>query len=461
MVKVSKKDASDAKLTMKERLGYGIGDFANNMMFTPVNSFITYFYTNVVGIGAGVVGTIMLLARLLDGLSDILVGVLMEKIHTKHGKARPWLLWWCVPFAVSLVLLFTVPDLGETGKVIYAAVTYILAIVVVYTSINLPFGTLGSLITKNQTERGYLNISKMVFAFAGGLVVNMTTLPLVEFFGNNARAWQITFLIYGVIATLIFLITFFTTKERVTEEIAVQKKRETVNTWKGILSLFKNKYWVILLVLFFMSSVVNAFIGVNVYYAQYIMNDTSLVGNLSLYQTIASFITFAASAYFIKKIGKQKIALYGTIISFIGYAMVIFAPTSYAMLYISSLVKGVGNAALAGVCYGMLADTVEYNDYKYGMRIEGLVFSASSFGAKVGSGIGSAALGWILSAFGYVSSSATQPELALTGIKVIFLYVPVVIFAVMIALLLFYDLDKKYDMIVEKLAIRNSEVHNG
>ena len=109
---------------MKERIGYGVGDFANNMMYTPVNSFFTYFLTNVAGLGAGVVGTILLVSRLLDGVSDLIVGSLMEKIHSKHGKARPWLLWWCIPFAVSLVLMFTAPDFGTTGKIIYAFLTY-------------------------------------------------------------------------------------------------------------------------------------------------------------------------------------------------------------------------------------------------------------------------------------------------------------------------------------------------
>lgn len=454
MSKTKSKFPTYEKLSMKERIGYGVGDFANNMMFAPVNSFMTYFYTNVVGLGAGLVGTMLLLARLLDGVSDIVVGILMEKLHSKHGKARPWILWWCVPYAISLVLLFTAPDLGQTGKIIYAFSTYVLAVVVIFTAINLPFGTLASLMTKNQVERGYLNISKMIFAFGGGLVINMTTLPMVKFFGNGSRGWQITFMIYGVIATLLFLVTFFTTKERVTEETIELKKRETVDVLKGLKSLFNNKYWLILLAVFFLNSVVNSFIGVNVYYAQYIMNDNNLVGNLSLYQTIASFVTFGMSAYLIKKIGKQKIALLGSFISLLGYGMVILSPTSYVMLYVSSLVKGVGNAALSGVMYGMLADTVEYNDHMFGMRVEGLVFSASSFGSKVGSGLGSAALGWILSAFGYVSQSATQPPLALTGIKIIFLYVPIFIFALIVLFLLFYKLDDEYDDIMEKLALR-------
>lgn len=447
-------EGENRSLHMKERIGYGVGDFANNMMYTPVNSFFTYFLTNVAGLGAGVVGTILLVSRLLDGVSDLIVGSLMEKIHSKHGKARPWLLWWCIPFAVSLVLMFTAPDFGTTGKIIYAFLTYNLAVTVVYTAINLPFGSLAALMTKNQTERGYLNISKMVFAFGGGMVVNAATLPLVKYFGNDSSAWQKTFLIYGVVAIIFFLIVFFTTKEAVTEEAKKAGSEEKVNIPQALKSLIKNKYWMILLAIFFLNSVVNAFIGVNVYYAQYIMNDDSLVGNLSIFQNIASFAAFAVCTGIIRKIGKQKIAISGVAISFIGYAMVLLNPTSYAVLYIAAIIKGVGNAALSGVMYGMLADTVEYNDWKSGIRAEGLVFSANSIGQKIGSGIGSAVLGWVLAAFGFVSSSATQPASAISGIRVIFLYVPLVVFAIMFIILLFYKLDKEYGHIVEDLEKR-------
>ncbi len=447
-------EGENRSLHMKERIGYGVGDFANNMMYTPVNSFFTYFLTNIAGLGAGVVGTILLISRLLDGVSDLIVGSFMEKIHSKHGKARPWLLWWCIPFAISLVLMFTAPDFGTTGKIIYAFLTYNLAVTVVYTAINLPFGSLAALMTKNQTERGYLNISKMVFAFGGGMVVNAATLPLVKFFGNDSSAWQKTFLIYGVVAIIFFLIVFFSTKEAVTEEAKKAGSEEKVNIPQALKSLVKNKYWMILLAIFFLNSVVNAFIGVNVYYAQYIMNDDSLVGNLSIFQNIASFAAFAVCTVIIRKVGKQKIAISGVLISFIGYAMVLLNPTSYAVLYTAAIIKGVGNAALSGVMYGMLADTVEYNDWKSGIRAEGLVFSANSIGQKVGSGIGSAVLGWVLAAFGFVSSSASQPASAISGIRMIFLYVPLVIFAAMFIILLFYKLDKEYGHIVEDLEKR-------
>ena len=179
-----------------------------------------------------------------------------------------------------------------------------------------------------------------------------------------------------------------------------------------------------------------------------------MVGTLSLFQNIASFAAFAICTVIIRKVGKQKIALGGVGISFIGYAMVLLSPANYAILYIAAVVKGVGNAALSGVMYGMLADTVEYNDWRSGIRAEGLVFSANSIGQKVGSGIGSAVLGWVLAAFGFISSSATQPASAINGIRVIFLYVLLVVFAAMFVVLLFYKLDKEYDGIVEELKKR-------
>lgn len=447
-------EGENRSLHMRERIGYGVGDFANNMMYAPVNSFFTYFLTNVAGLGAGVVGTILLISRLMDGVSDLIVGTFMEKIHNKHGKARPWLLWWCIPFAISLILMFSAPDFGMTGKIVYAFLTYNLAVTIVYTAINLPFGSLAALMTKNQTERGYLNISKMVFAFAGGMVVNAATLPLVEFFGNDSAAWQKTFLIYGVVAIVLFLVVFFSTKEAVTEEAEKNDTVEKVNIKKALLSLLKNKYWLIMLAIFFLNSVVNAFIGVNVYYAQYIMDDTTLVGTLSILQNIASFAAFAVCTMIIRKIGKQKIAVGGVAISFIGYAMVLLNPTSYTILYAAAIIKGIGNAALSGVMYGMLADTVEYNDWHSGIRAEGLVFSANSIGQKVGSGIGSAVLGWVLAAFGFVSSSNTQPISAINGIRVIFLYVPLVVFAFMFVILIFYKLDKEYGNIVNELEAR-------
>lgn len=446
------KENDNCPLSMKERLGYGVGDFASNMMYGPLHSFVNYFFTDIAGISSAVVGTIMLLSRILDGFSDLAIGVLMEKIKSRHGKARPWLLWWCVPFAVTLVLLFSAPDFSMTGKIVYAFLIYNIATTLVFTAINLPFGALAAMMTRNQKERGYLNISKMFFAYLGQLVVNMATLPLVAYFGDDRRAWQITFSIYGILSIIFFLVTFFSTKERVKDETAERGEKTDIKA--ALKGLVRNKYWLILIVVFFLFNFGKALIAVNVYYARYIMNDTALVGSLSMYQTIASFATFACTVKLIQKTDKQKIAMGGVILSFIGYALVILAPTNYTMLYFTSAIKGVGNAALCGVMYGMLADTVEYNEWKTGIRAEGLVFSANSIGIKIGTGFGAASLGWILAFFGYVSKSNVQPELAIQGIRVMFLYVPLVVYAILAVILTFYKLDREYDTVIADLEKR-------
>lgn len=446
------KDDDNCKLSMKERLGYGVGDFASNMMYAPLHSFVSYFFTDIAGIGAGVVGTIMLLSRLLDGVSDLIVGVAMEKIKSKHGKARPWLLWWCIPYAISLVLLFTAPDFSMTGKIVYAFLVYNLAATVTFTAINLPFGSLAAMMTRNQKERGYLNVSKMFFAYLGQLVVNMATLPLVSYFGDDKKAWIITFSIYGALSVFFFLVTFFSTKERVVDN--KKEKGENTKIKDALKSLIHNKYWMILVLVFFLFNFGKALIAVNVYYAQYIMHDTSLVGTLSLFQTGASFVTFACTAKLIQKTDKQKIAMGGVLTLFAGYALVILAPTNYTMLYVTSAIKGVGNAAICGVMYGMLADTVEYNEWKSGIRAEGLVFSANSIGIKIGTGLGAATLGWILAYFGYVSHSDVQPQLAIDGIRVLFLYVPLFVYGILAIVLKFYKLDQEYDTVIEELEKR-------
>ncbi|WP_245996258.1 MFS transporter [Paenibacillus taihuensis] len=176
-----------------------------------MTTFLTYFYTDVAGVAAATVGTILLISRILDGVIDIGMGVAMDKTKSKRGKARLWLLWMAIPFAISAVLLFTMPDLGTTGKIIYIFITYNL-VNIIYTSINMPCGALNSLITQNQYERSILNIFRMLMAMIGAIVVSTVTTPIVEALGDGRQGWQYTFMIYGAIAAVLFFITFRSTK---------------------------------------------------------------------------------------------------------------------------------------------------------------------------------------------------------------------------------------------------------
>lgn len=207
------------KLTLRrfvERFSYGCGDFGCNIIYTSMTAFLLFYYTDYAGVSAAAVGTIMLVSRVFDGISDIIMGVIVDRTKSRFGKARPWLLRMCIPFAVSGILLFSVPTgWAQTPKLVYVFITYNLASTIIYTAINVPYSTLNALMTQDPYERSVLSIFRNLLATAGTLIINTFTLPLVEFFGNNASAWTKTFCVLGLLSVVAFLINFFGTKERV------------------------------------------------------------------------------------------------------------------------------------------------------------------------------------------------------------------------------------------------------
>ncbi len=203
-----------AAVPLMERIGYGCGDLASNFIWQAMSIFIVYYYTDVIGVAAGIIGSIMLFSRVFDGVSDIAMGYVIDKTTSRHGKARPWLLWLAVPFAVSAVLLFAVPDVSPFWQTVYIAVTYNL-VCLVYTGLNVPYGTLNSLITQDQYQRSLLNVFRMSLALIGVLLVSNLTLPVATLFGGGQAGWIVTFAIFGAIGTGLFLFTFKSTHERV------------------------------------------------------------------------------------------------------------------------------------------------------------------------------------------------------------------------------------------------------
>ena len=244
-----------SKLTLSkvvERFSYGCGDFGCNIIYTAMSAFLMIYYTDYAGVNALAVGTIMMVSRIFDGVSDIIMGILVDRTKSRFGKARPWLLRMCVPFAVSGVLLFSVPiSWAATPKLVYVFITYNLVSTVIYTAINVPYSALNALMTQDPYERSVLSIFRNLLATAGTLTINLCTLPLVEYFGDNASAWTKTFCILGLLAVVAFLINFFGTKERVRPSGTAQNKNAGQKTadvpiMTGIKALFQNKYWIMM-----------------------------------------------------------------------------------------------------------------------------------------------------------------------------------------------------------------------
>ena len=422
-----------------------------------MSAFLLFYYTDYAGVSAMAVGTIMMISRVFDGISDIIMGVIVDRTHSRFGKARPWILRMCIPFAISGILMFSVPaSWSSTPKLVYVFITYNLVSTVIYTAINVPYSALNALMTQDPYERSVLSIFRHLLATAGTLTINTFTLPLVEYFGNNASAWTKTFVVFGFVSIAAFLCTFFGTKERVrANEAGEQKVEENVPFVTGIKALFQNKYWIMMtgmLALFFLMYSVNG--GATVYYAKDILGDKNLVSTINGIFNIVQILGMFFIAMLVKKFGKRNVFSLGLILDIIGMLVLNFLGGFMPVIVVSSVIRGIGNACGGATMWAMVSDTIDYGEWKTGYRTEGLVNSACSFGYKIGNGIGSALLGVILEVGGYVGNAAAQTASALTSIRICFVWIPIAVYACGLIIMKFYHLDKEFDGILADLKAR-------
>lgn len=429
------------KVRFWERFSYGCGDLGCNIIYSAMSSFLLFYYTDYVHVSAATIGTIMLLSRLFDGVTDLIMGIIVDRTKSRFGKCRPWILRMAIPFALAGILLFSVPSgLGETSKLVYIFVTYNLVSSVIYTAINIPYATLNALITQDQYERSVLSIFRMILATTGTLLITNLTLPLVEFFGDNLSAWTKTFAVFGILAVIVFMITFTGTKERVVP--AKETKQEKVPFFKGLSLLFRNKYWLMItvtLVFIFINYSLNG--GAAVYYAKNVLHNDNMVGTMNLIANLVQIGVMFFTAFLIKKIGKRNMLIIGAILYGIGFALFAVVGTNLAGIIVACVFKGIGNAGISSCMFAIVSDTIEYGEWKTGYRTEGLINSASSFGFKVGNGLGSAILGWVIGAAG-----------STVGSEITFIYIPAILCIGQVVVMLFYKLDKEYDGIMKDLA---------
>lgn len=447
------------KKKILERFSYGCGDFGCNIIYTAMSAFLLFYYTDYAGVNSLAVGTIMMISRIFDGISDIVMGMIVDRTKSRWGKARPWILRMCIPFAVSGVLLFSVPtSWAATPKLVYVFITYNLVSTIIYTAINVPYSSLNALMTQDPYERSVLSIFRNLLATAGTLLINTFTLPLVEFFGNNASAWTKTFCVFGVIAVAAFLVTFFGTKERVRSAESGQGGQKTdqdVPFAEGIKALFKNKYWIMMtgmLALFFLMYSVNG--GATVFYAKDILGDKNLVGTINGIFNIVQICGMFFIAMLVKHFGKRNVFALGLILDIVGMLVLNFSDGNMVIIIGSSIIRGAGNACGGATMWAMVSDTIDYGEWKTGYRTEGLVNSACSFGYKIGNGIGSALLGLILEIGGYVGTKTVQTASALVSIKVCFVWIPIIVYVLGLIIMKFWHLDQEFDGIIEDLKKR-------
>lgn len=441
------------KITVKERLAYGCGDFSSNIMYSAMAAFLMFYYTDYIGVSAAVVGSIMLFSRIFDGISDLIMGVIIDRTKSPFGKARIWILRLVIPYAIGTVLLFSVPaGWSEMAKYVYIFFSYNIAFTVLFTGINLPYATLTALMTQDQYECSVLSIFRMILATCGTLFIKTCTLPVVKFFGDDARAWTYTFVVFGALEIITFMITFLFTRERVNTS---EDKRMSIPISLGFKALVKNKYWFMAtlnLVLIFIAQGVNG--SSEVYYAKEVLGNGNLVGTFSVALQVTQIVCMFFIAGFVKKFGKRNVLMTGAAIMIMGYGIMGIGAERLPVLIAGCMLRGVGNAGISACMFAMVTDTIEYGEWKTGIRTEGLINSAASFGQKIGNGLSNVVMGAILAAGGYVGTAATQTASAISAIKVSYIYVPIVLTVAQIIVLAFYHLDKEYDTILENIKKR-------
>lgn len=449
----------NGKLSWPVRISYAGGDVACNVVFGMVGTLLTLFYTDYVGINPATVGLIMLLSRLFDGVSDMVMGIIVEKTNSKWGKSRPWILWMSVPYALSAILLFTVPHTMGMVQAIYIFVTYNFCTTVCYTAINLPYGSLSAMMTRVSSERDMLSVVRMGLSPLGRIVAVTFTTPLVKLLGDDQAAWVKTMSIWAVLALILLLICFKNCEETVV--IKAKEKAKDVSVGKGLKLLLKNQYFWAVLILWMFQSVSFGVSGTILpYYCKYIFhNDTWLYSALYLTETLTMVVCIFLCAPLLRRFGKRNVALAGSVIALVGQVLFFLNPQSLPWMVMSCVTRAIGLAPLNAAVFGMIGDVVEFGQWKTHVRQESLIFAGGSIGTKVGTGIASAAMTGLLSLSGYISASnglAAQPDSALNMIVQIYKFGPAIVALGVLLVLLFYKLDDKYDGIMKELEEREA-----
>ncbi len=433
------------KLSIVEKVGYSLGDSAANFIFQTVMMFLMFFYTDILGISAAVAGTIFLATRIFDAFNDPMMGAIADRTNTRWGKFRPWVLITAVPFGVIGILMFTAPNLSPTGKIIYAFITYNL-MMIIYTINNVPYCAMTGVLTGDSIERTGLSQYRFIFAMLATFVVQSFSLDLVKYFGkgDNAKGYQLTMVLFCSLAMIFFVITFFTTKERVKPD-----PKQKTSLKRDISDLMHNKQW---LAIFFLTVFIFVYLAlrgsVTLYYFKYYVGREDLFGRFNMLGMGVTLIGILFSKPLAIRFGKRNtfmVCLFLTAVFASVYAFL--PPNAIFLIFAFNVLLSLSYAPTIPMLWAMMADVADYGEWKTGRRATGMTFSATTFGLKMGLSLGGALSGWLLSYYGYVANQE-QTEFTLKGIRLMMSIFPAIPFFIGVAVLFLYKIDKKTEIVM-------------
>ncbi|AFK04482.1 sugar (Glycoside-Pentoside-Hexuronide) transporter [Emticicia oligotrophica DSM 17448] len=473
------------KLSVFEKIGYSLGDLAANLIFQTLMTFLAYFYTDVYKIPAGSASIIIFIGGFFGAFFNIIMGIIADRTNTRWGKFRPWVLWTSVPFGIISLLAFSTPNFDETGKIIYALITYFL-LVIVYSANNLPYSALSGVITGDMKERNSLSSYRFVAVMVAQFIIQSLLLPLALSVGHGDKAvgFEKVMLFFAIVGVICLIITFLTTKERI---VPVVEEKSSIK--QDLLDLSKNRPWVIMLLLTIAVFITLALKGgMYIYYFKYYLDPTAQANYLEsigfnsfikgLNETItglglgkfewpedaptsanslfnAGGIIFMIVGIMFSKpladrFGKRNI--FGIFLALSAFCLILFnfyAKDAIGIVFLTQILHGFTYGVTIPLLWAMIADVADYSEWKNNRRATAIIFSAMVFGLKIGLSLGGAIGAALLSNYGYVAEQAQQTEEAVSGIKLSVSIYPGLVFLVGAALLFGYEINKALETKIE------------
>jgi glucuronide carrier protein len=442
-----------APLRLRSYLGYGAGDAANNLAFSMTSMFLLLYYTDVVGISAAAAGTLFLVVRIWDAFADVYAGRQIDKTMTRWGKFRPFFLFGSLPLLLLSVATFTVPGgLGGTGKLVYAYVTYA-ALGLVYSLVNIPYGSLASAMTQVPAERAKLASFRLMGTALTIIVLSVVVAPQIASSDDLQQSLTLTTLLFAVIGFGLYMVLFATSREAVQRDVAKVSLRQSLSTLRGNRPL-------LLLCLSALAFLTGMFTlqTLQAYYARDVLGDANYFIVLSLVSTGLMFVVAPLVPRLVRTWGKRKsYVLAGVLASVAGLGIALTPPTLPALAVGFFALYGIGLAAVNALMFALEADTVEYGEWRSGVRTEGTTYAVFSFTRKVGQAVGGAAAAYGLGLVGYVAGAGTQSAATADGIRYVAGFVPAVFIAIGVLIMLAYPLtEKTYTAMVAEVAARRA-----
>lgn len=418
------------------KVGYGSGDVAGNVVYAFLSSFVMIYLTNSVGLSAGIVGTLIAVSKLFDGVTDIFFGAMIDKTHTRLGKARPWMLYGYVGCAVTLVAIFAIPvDIGTAAQYAWFFIAYTLLNAVFYTANNIAYSALTSLCTNNSKERVQMGSCRFIFAFATSLLIQSVTVGFVAACGGGAGAWRTVAVVYALVGLAVNTVSCLSVKELPEEELTMAAGKEEKNEEKyGLLEagklLISNRFYLMICGVYILQQLYGAMINAGIYYMTYVLKNENLYGVFSWAVNIPLIIALVLTPMLVERWkGLYKLNKRGYMLAVAGRLLVVAAAYmgSVPLMLAFTAVAAFGQGPWQGDMNAVIASCSEYTFLTKGKRVDGTMYSCTSLGTKLGGGLGTAISGWLLEISGFSGTLEVQPVSCINMLHFMYLWLPLIL----------------------------------